>query len=59
MVATLEDGLNIDNELLGWFCKDNEGLHLGRAVAVRREGSMDGRELQDLMSSGILGMEKT
>lgn len=39
----MEDGLNIDNELLGWFSKDNEGLYLGMTIAVRREGRVDGR----------------
>lgn len=34
-------------------------MYLGRAVAVKREGSTERRELQDLMSGGILGMEET
>ena len=44
------------NELWGWF---SEGLYLGIAVAVKREGSTDRREWQDLTSGGILGMEET
>lgn len=44
------------NEL---FSEDSEGLYLGRAVAVKREGSMERRDLQDLMLSGILEMEET
>ena len=44
------------NELWGWF---SEGLYLGIAVAVKREGSTDRRERQDLTSGGILGMEET
>lgn len=38
------------NQLLKWFRQDNEGLYLGRAVAVRGQGRMDGRGLGERMT---------